>query len=205
MEESVNNGGALLRGRLFSVGTASPEQAEEKSGVGSAMHTYQIRESGTNRKSFEEMILGIVVLVLLVVCAFAGVSASSRTTSRESFSLQRARVHATRIEQLQTRDEMLEGEIKRLSKALENTRSDLASFRQVHDTLITQVATATNKVRELEASIQSSQVQASKLKEYAAMREQLQKERDEAVSRAKDAAERIRELTLKLQRAGVSP
>ncbi|MBP7050332.1 MAG: hypothetical protein KBE65_04895 [Phycisphaerae bacterium] len=169
------------------------------------MHTYQIRESGTNKKSFEEMILGIVVLVLLVVCAFAGVSASSRTASRESFSLQRARVHAARIEQLQTRDDLLEGEIKRLSKALENTRSDLASFRQVHDTLITQVATATNKVRELEASIQSSQVQASKLKEYAAMREQLQKERDEAVSRAKDAAERIRELTLKLQRAGVYP
>jgi septal ring factor EnvC (AmiA/AmiB activator) len=170
------------------------------------MHTYHIRESGKSGKNCEETILGIVVLVLLVVCGFAGVSAPSRVTSRESsVGFQRERLHATQVEQLQARDGTLETEIKKLSKALENSREDLASFRQVHDALIAQVATTTNKVRELEGSLQDSRTQMGRLKEYAAMQEQLQKERDEAVSQAKDAAERIRELTLKLQRAGVYP
>jgi len=60
-------------------------------------------------------------------------------------------------------------------------------------------------VQELEGRLQDSKTLAGKLKEYAALQERLQKERDEAVRQAQEAADRIRELTLKLQRAGVYP
>jgi DNA repair exonuclease SbcCD ATPase subunit len=170
------------------------------------MHTYRIRESGRNRKNNEETIVAIAALALLVACGLAGVSAPSRVTSAEaSLGSHRERLHTAQIENLQTRDTKLEDEIRKLSKALESARADLASFRQLHDPLIAQVATTTSRVQELEGRLQDSRTQAGRLKEYAALHEQLQKERDEAVSQAKDAAERIRELTLKLQRAGVYP
>ncbi|MEN6423831.1 MAG: hypothetical protein ABFD90_17755 [Phycisphaerales bacterium] len=170
------------------------------------MHTYRIGKSERNGKSSEETIVGIAALILLVACGLASVPAPGRVTSMEpSLSFHRERLHATQIEKLQTRDSKLEEEIRKLSKTLENTRADLASFRQVHDTLITQVGTTTSTVQDLEARLQESKVQAGKLKEYTALQEQLKKERDEAVSQARDAAERIRELTLKLQRAGVYP
>ncbi len=170
------------------------------------MNTYHIQESSSSRKGWEERILGIVVLILLVACGLASLPVPSYMTSRESsFRFDWERLHATQVERLQARAKVLENEIRRLSKALENTQADLHSFRQVHDTLIAQVATTTGSVREIEGSLQDSKAQAEKLKEYAALQEQLRKERDEAVSRAKDAAERIRELTLKLQRAGVYP
>ncbi len=170
------------------------------------MYTYHIRASRRNRKDSEEMILGIVVLVLLVVCGLAQVPVPSRMAGRDpSLNFQLERLHATHVQELRTRDHALEDEIKRLSRALDGTRADLASFRQVHDSLITQVATATTRLQELEATLHDSKAQAGKLKEYASLQEQLKKERDEAVSQAHNAAERIRELTLKLQRAGVYP
>lgn len=170
------------------------------------MHTYRIRQSGGNGKNHEETIVGIVALAVLVACGLASMPAPSRITSMEpSLSFHRERLHATQIQKLQTRDSGLEEEIHKLSRTLENTRADLSSFRQVHDTLITQVATTTSRVQELEAKLQESKVQAGRLKEYTALQEQLRKERDEAVSQARDAAERIRELTLRLQRAGVYP
>jgi len=170
------------------------------------MHTYRIGKSGGSGKSSEETIVGIAALVLLVVCGLASMPTFNRVTSMEpALSFHRERLHAAQIEKLHTRDGRLDEEFRKLSRTLEDTRADLASFRQVHDTLIAQVATTTSRVQELEARLQESKVQAGKLKEYTALQEQLRKERDEAVSQARDAAERIRELTLKLQRAGVYP
>jgi len=60
-------------------------------------------------------------------------------------------------------------------------------------------------MQEIEAGMETTKVQAEKLSEYAALQEELQKERDEALLQAKSAAERVRELTLRLQRAGVYP
>ena len=114
-------------------------------------------------------------------------------------------MRAAEIQDLRTRDSSLESELKKLTKLLESTRADLASFRQVHDTLIAQVAVTTAKMQEIEGKMQDTKAQAGKLSEYAALQEQLQKERDEALTQAKDAGERVRELTLKLQRAGVYP
>jgi len=170
------------------------------------MRTYLIRKSESGGKSIDETVVGVAALVLLMACGLAGIQTSSRTTNLEpSLGFHRERLHAGQIERLQTRDSKLEEEIKRLTQDLENTQADLASFRQVHDVLITQVGATTSRVQELEARLQDSKVQGGKLKEYAALEEQLKKERDEAVGQAQNAAERIRELTLQLQRAGVYP
>jgi len=170
------------------------------------MRTYRIRQSGANGNSREEAIVGVVAFVLLVACGLAGICAPSHTTSAEpSLGFQQERLHAAQIGRLQTRDNGLEDEIRRLSRNLESTKVDLASFRQAHDVLITQVAATTARVQELEGRLQDSKTLAGKLKEYAALQERLQKERDEAVRQAQEAADRIRELTLKLQRAGVYP
>jgi len=174
--------------------------------IESAMRRYHIGRSERNVKSSEEAILAVAALVLLVTCGLVSLPASGRVANMEpSLSFHRERLHAAQIERLQNRDGKLEDEIKKLSKTLENTRADLTSFRQVHDTLIAQVATTTTQVEDLEARLLDSKAQAGKLKEYVAVQEQLRKERDEAVNQAQDAAERIRELTLKLQRAGVYP
>lgn len=170
------------------------------------MRTYLIRKSENGGKSIDETVVGVAALVLLIACGLAGIQTSSRTTNMEpSLSFHRERLHAGQIDRLQTRDSKLEEEIKRLTQDLESTQADLASFRQVHDVLITQVGATTSRVQELEARLQESKVQGGKLKEYAVLEEQLKKERDEAVGQAQNAAERIRELTLQLQRAGVYP
>lgn len=183
-------------------GTYLAGECRIKGGI--VMHTYRIEEM--ERGGGWEMILGIVVLATLVVCGLATMPTPSRTVGEAgSIGFSQDRLRATVARELRTRDGSLEKELKDLSKTIESTRADLASFRVVHDTLIAQVAASTAKVQEIESRIQETKTQAGKLNEYAALQEQLRKERDEALTQAKDATERIRELTLQLQRAGVYP
>lgn len=170
------------------------------------MHTYRIQEADAGGSDNVETILGIVVLVVLVACGLASVPLPGRLAGEEaSIGFRGGRVHSTVVQELQTRNLSLEDEVKKLSKAVENTKADLASFRVVHDTLIAQVAATTAKLQEVDGRIEETKSHAGKLNEYAALQEQLRKERDEALGEAKDAAERVRELTLRLQRAGVYP
>lgn len=169
------------------------------------MHTYRIEETESSGSRHAEMILAIVVLAVLVACGLASVPVPSRISEEEAIALRREKMRVTEIEGLRTRDGAMESELKKLTKALEGTKSDLASFRQVHDTLIAQVALTTSKMQEVDGRIEDTKAQAERLSEYAALQEQLQKERDQALTQAKDAGQRIRELTLKLQRAGVYP
>lgn len=170
------------------------------------MQSHRVRERERIGSDSVETVLGIVVLLVLVACGLASVPMPSRTAGDNiSISLRRDRLRAAEIQELRTRDSSLETELRKLSKAIDATRSDFASFRQVHDTLITQVATATAKLQEFESKFQDAKNQTTKINEYTTVQEQLKKERDEALAQAKDAAERVRELTLRLQRAGVYP
>ncbi len=170
------------------------------------MHTYRIQDGERIGRNYTESVLGIAVLVVLLACGFASMPMTVRTTGEDfSVSLRRDRQRAAELQELKNRDSTLEAEIKKLSKALESTKADLASFRQVHDTLIAQVAVTTSRMQEVAGQIEDTKDQTAKLTEYAALQEQLEKERDQAISQAKSAAERIRELTLRLQRAGAYP
>ena len=181
------------------------------------MQTYHSQGTEGIDKGIAETILGIVVLIVLVACGLASVPLPSRVTAEQpSVSLRRDQLRAAEIQQLRDQNSSLQNELKKLSRALDNTKEDLASFRQVHDALIAQVATATAKMQDVENRIQDSKSQAKKLNEYASQQEklkseyasaeeQLKRERDEAVEQASKAAEQIRQLTLRLQRANLLP
>jgi len=170
------------------------------------MQTYRADERERVGYENAEAILGIVVLFVLMACGLASVPMPSRTLSENaSISLRRDKQRAAEIQDLRVRDGSLETELRKLAKAIETANSDFASFRQVHDTLIAQVATATAKLQEFENKFQTSKTQTTQISEYASVQEQLKKERDEALAQAKEAADRIRELTLRLQRASASP
>ncbi|MGE5294188.1 MAG: hypothetical protein ACM3VT_05115 [Solirubrobacterales bacterium] len=170
------------------------------------MHTYRIQGADKIGRDNLESILGVVVLVVLLACGLASMPMTIRTAGEDiSVSLRRDRERTQELQELRNRDGSLEAELKKLSKTLESTKADLASFRQVHDTLIAQVAVATAKMQEIAGQIEDTKGTATKLTEYATLQEQLKKERDAAVNQAKDATERVRELTLRLQRAGAYP
>jgi chromosome segregation ATPase len=170
------------------------------------MQTYRIQEMAETDGSSLETILGIVVLAVLIACGLAGVPMPSRMASEEPVpGLRREKQRMAEIQELRTRNDTLNGELNRLTKALETTRADLASFRTLHDHLVLKVDTATAKLQEVENNIEDTQSRTGKLDEYATLHAQLTKERDEALAQVEDARDRVRDLTLKLQRAGVFP
>jgi chromosome segregation ATPase len=98
----------------------------------------------------------------------------------------------------------LREEVTQTNQSLEEMRSELETLTKERDTLVAQVAAANAKVQELDGKLQTTGMEAAKLKEFLSLQE-IQKERDEAAERAKEAEDRIRQLTLELHRAGVWP
>ncbi len=111
---------------------------------------------------------------------------------------------ATTLESARQDNASLHAEAAETGRLLEQARCELAALKQERDTLIGQVAVANEKVRELDSRLQTTGLEAAKLKEFLSLQD-VQKERDDAAERAKKAEDRIRELTLQLHRAGVWP
>lgn len=98
----------------------------------------------------------------------------------------------------------LREQVEQTTQALEQMRVELETLTKERDTLVSQVAAANAKVQELDGKLQTTGLEAAKLKEFLSLQD-IQKERDEAAERAKEAEDRIRELTLELHRAGIWP
>jgi chromosome segregation ATPase len=98
----------------------------------------------------------------------------------------------------------LQTEAAEKGRLLEQMRSELATLTEERDALVAQVATADAKVQELNTKLETTGMEAAKLKEFLSLQEVVE-ERDNAAERAKKAEDRIRELTLELHRAGVWP
>ncbi|HNY78453.1 MAG: hypothetical protein RBS72_18060 [Sedimentisphaerales bacterium] len=111
---------------------------------------------------------------------------------------------AATLESARQDNTSLRAEAVETGRLLEQVRCELAALKQERDTLIGQVAVANEKLRELDSRLQTTGLEAAKLKEFLSLQE-TQKERDDAAERAKKAEDRIRELTLQLHRAGVWP
>ena len=109
-----------------------------------------------------EIAVAVVVFCVLVACGFASVPVPSRITEEEAIAVRREKMRVAEIEGLRTQDGALQGEVDRLTKVLESTKADLASFRQVHDTLIAQVALTTAKMQDVEGKMLDAQAQAEK-------------------------------------------
>lgn len=153
------------------------------------------------------------VIALSVIVVFSATIAGpqlSHAIARDELALANAdkakRISTLLTSLVSTRQDnvSLRAEVTETARFLEQVRCELATLKQERDTLIGQVAVANEKVRELDSRLQTTGLEAAKLKEFLSLQE-TQKERDDAAERAKKAEDRIRELTLQLHRAGVWP
>ncbi len=149
---------------------------------------------------------GIAAIGVVLVCALGSVPNPNRTgrsvADRHS-RRQIARLEAA-LQQMQAQNTLLENGLGQLVDALQNTRADMAGLARRQQVLDGRVATTTNVVEQLQATVEETHRHALKLSEFVSLHELL-KERDDARNQAKDAGDRIRELTLRLQREGIYP
>jgi hypothetical protein len=87
---------------------------------------------------------------------------------------------------------------------LTSTRSDMAGLIEEHKTLSTQMAATTARLQQIETTVRQANDRFAKFNESAAL-QKISKERDDAVTQAKQNNDQIRQLTLQLQKAGVYP
>ncbi|MBM4025320.1 MAG: hypothetical protein FJ280_07925 [Planctomycetes bacterium] len=174
------------------------------------MVPYGMREIHDPRKSGLEIAAAVAAIVILMLCALAEAPRLSLTTpaaraaqerekNRQSFADLQA---ATR--QLLTQNDAMQTELASLTRLLESTRSQVARLTEGHSTLGTQVATTAAKLQQFETTVQQTSERLTKFSESAVL-ERITKERDEAMTHAKRGDDQIRQLTLKLQKAGIYP
>jgi septal ring factor EnvC (AmiA/AmiB activator) len=174
------------------------------------MIPYCMREEQEPRKNTLEIVAAVVAMGILVACAFsdaprlhlttpAAREAREREQNRQSF----AELQAT-TRQLQTRNDAMQAELAKTTRLLESTRSNLAGLTEGHNALNTQVATTAAKLQQFETTVQQTSERMAKFSESAVL-QRITKERDDAISQSKQSQDQIRQLTLKLQKAGVYP
>lgn len=110
----------------------------------------------------------------------------------------------TALQEARQHGRLLEAQAAKTEFALQNAQAEVAALKAERDDLVAQVATAANKMSELESRLAALGVEADNLQDLASLQE-LTQQRDSAVDRAERAEDRIRELTLELHRAGVWP
>jgi septal ring factor EnvC (AmiA/AmiB activator) len=174
------------------------------------MVPYSLREARELRKDMLEVAAASVALVVVLVCAVSNVprlylttpaarAAKEREVNRQSFAQLQA---ATR--ELQARDEAVQAELAKITRLLETTRSNLANLTEGQGALNARVAATAAKLQQFETTVHQTNERLTKFSESAVL-EQLTKERDDAVTRADQSDDQVRQLTLKLQKAGIYP
>ncbi|OHB66175.1 MAG: hypothetical protein A2Y77_04560 [Planctomycetes bacterium RBG_13_62_9] len=173
------------------------------------MHPYYLREKRESGRNSLEIVVGIVAIGLLAACVLADLPrVDSPTSAQRSRDYQQhgqsiAALEAT-IRTLQTKNEAADVQLAKIAQLLESTRADLINLIDGHSSLSTQVVAATTRLQELETTVQETNEHATKLSEFISMH-QLLEERDAAISESKRSGDQVRDLTLRLQRAGVYP
>ncbi|MBN1358940.1 MAG: hypothetical protein JW993_00025 [Sedimentisphaerales bacterium] len=157
---------------------------------------------------FEGVIAGIGVVILLL--STLSTPRLSSTMTREELTADRTR-KAQRIETLQTwltaaqqGNESLRTQLATTNSHLEKARAQIGALAEERDGLSAQVASTTRQLQEIDGQFQALKEEMAKFKEIVSV-QQVAEERDDAVERAKKAEERVRELTLQLNRAGIWP
>jgi chromosome segregation ATPase len=117
---------------------------------------------------------------------------------------QRIEVLQTWLKTAQQGNDSLRAQLASTGSLLEEARAEIGSLTEERNGLKTQVASKTGQLKEVDGQLQELKQEMAKFKEFISF-QQVAGERDEALDRAKKAEERIRELTLQLNRAGVWP
>lgn len=171
---------------------------------------YAMREESETRRDSLETVTAVAALVVLVTCVISsaprlaqvtrgGQSAQERQQDKQSLAdLQ------TTASQLQTQNEAMGAKLAQVTQLLESTRSNLARLTTEHNALGTQVTTTAAKLQQLETTVQQASAQMAKF-DGAGMLEKIAQQRDAALTQSKQSDEQVRQLTLRLQKAGIFP
>ncbi len=173
------------------------------------MVPYCLREEQAPRTNRLEIGAAVAGMIILAACAIADVPRPSRTApvgrgkepQRAGQSLAELQ---TTTQQLQARNNALETEVATLTRLLQGVRAELAGLKEGHSSLEAQVTTAATKLQKLETTVQQTSERVAKGVDPKALL-QVTKERDEAIAQTKQSDDQVRQLTLKLQRAGLFP
>jgi chromosome segregation ATPase len=173
------------------------------------MIPYCLREEDRPRTNRLEIGAAVAGMIILAACAIADVPRPSRTTPMaQGKEPQRAGPSLaelqTATQQLQMRNSAVETEVTTLTRLLQGVRAELAGLKEGHDSLETQVTTTATKLQKLETAVQQTSERVANSVDPKVLG-QVTKERDEALAQSKQSDDQVRQLTLKLQRAGLFP
>jgi chromosome segregation ATPase len=167
------------------------------------MYPYYMREEPEPRRENLEIVAAAATLGILLACVISNTPRLNLTTSAAQAA--RAQEQGKQaLAELQTQNEAVEAQMAKLARLLESTRSDLTRLTEGQNTLHTQVAATTGRMQQLEAAVQQTTEQMAKFSGSGVL-QKITKERDDAVAHAQQREDQVRQLTLKLQKAGVYP
>jgi predicted nucleic acid-binding Zn-ribbon protein len=108
------------------------------------------------------------------------------------------------LRKLEARNNEVQKELAMIEPLLERTASDSIWLQQGYDALSTQVTTTTARLSDVDRILKQTEAQTAEVGEFLSLHKIIT-QRDEAKEEAERNAEQIRDLTLKLHRAGVYP
>ncbi len=110
----------------------------------------------------------------------------------------------TALRQIQERNKAVEADLAANARLLQESRSEVAGLKNEHNSLENQVTTTVAKLQQLETAVQQTNQRLANSVDPKVLL-QATKERDEALAQTKQSDDQVRQLTLKLQKAGLFP
>ncbi len=161
------------------------------------------------KSSVFENVTAAVGVVIVLASTLSGPRLASNM-SREELAKDGAR-KAQRLEMLQTwlntaqqGNESLRAQLASANSRLEKAHAEINVLTEECSGLKTQLASATGQLQDVSGQLQELKQEMAKFQEILSV-QQVADERDDALERAKKAEERVRDLTLQLNRAGIWP
>jgi septal ring factor EnvC (AmiA/AmiB activator) len=168
-----------------------------------------MREGQESRKIVLEVVVAVVGIIVAAACALSDAPRPSLAmpvlqVKEQKHQGQLIAEIQTAMQQLRTRNTAVETETVAITRLLQGIQAELASLKEGHTALQTQVTTTVAKLQQLETAIQQTNKRVANSVDPKALL-QVTKERDEALAQSKQSDDQVRQLTLKLQKAGVFP
>ncbi len=173
------------------------------------MIPYYEREGNESRKIVLEIGVAVTGIIISAACTLSSAPRPSLAAPmlQEKELKQSKQLIAelqTALRQMQTRNTAVETEMVALTRMFQGARSELAGLKEGHNSLETQVTTTVAKLQKLETAVQQTNARLANSVDPKALL-QATKERDEARAQSKQSDDQVRQLTLKLQKAGLFP
>ncbi|MCL5279921.1 MAG: hypothetical protein M1376_08460 [Planctomycetes bacterium] len=178
-------------------------------GVWHTMVPYYVREGHESRKIMLEIGAAVAGIIVAAACTLSDAPRPSLATpilqgKELKQNKQLIAELQTTLRQLQTRNKAVEADLMANARLVQDLRSELAGLKSGHNLLENQLTTTVAKLQQLETTVQQTNARLANRVDPKALL-QATKERDEALAQTKQSDDQVRQLTLKLQKAGLFP